>query len=229
MLHHVPKKAQESARGFSFCDRCGLPRGTKNCHACESLSLQPGQRQMNPQWEARDDHQIGHLLRHGQALSFFPPLQCISKVRLWLIFRMETVISPRRCCRVLCPKILFSTPRRWGIWMWITLCICFGVVVFYLQTSHADAAFCCYPRYLEYCLELVEEKFAVVEEKLEMLMEFADSINKKRSSEEERRLASLDWMVKEVLKVQLSDFDVTVQRSKGIFYEDQWLTVRCIS
>ncbi|KFG36499.1 hypothetical protein TGDOM2_244715 [Toxoplasma gondii GAB2-2007-GAL-DOM2] len=121
------------------------------------------------------------------------------------------------------------TPRRWGIWMWITLCICFGVVVFYLQTSHANAAFCCYPRYLEYCLELVEEKFAVVEEKLEMLMEFADSINKKRSSEEERRLASLDWMVKEVLKVQLSDFDVTVQRSKGIFYEDRWLTVRCIS
>ncbi|KFH02499.1 putative transmembrane protein [Toxoplasma gondii MAS] len=175
MLHHVPKKAQESARGFSFCDRCGLPRGTKNCHACESLSLQPGQRQMNPQWEARDDHQIGHLLRHGQALSFFPPLQYISK------------------------------------------------------TSHANAAFCCYPRYLEYCLELVEEKFAVVEEKLEMLMEFADSINKKRSSEEERRLASLDWMVKEVLKVQLSDFDVTVQRSKGIFYEDRWLTVRCIS
>ncbi|KAF4643107.1 hypothetical protein TGRH88_027740 [Toxoplasma gondii] len=114
MLHHVPKKAQESARGFSFCDRCGLPRGTKNCHACESLSLQPGQQQMNPQWEARDDHQIGHLLRHGQALSFFPPLQCISKVRLWLIFRIETVISPRRCCRVLCPKILLQHTQAVG-------------------------------------------------------------------------------------------------------------------
>ncbi|KEP64949.1 UNVERIFIED_CONTAM: hypothetical protein HHA_244715 [Hammondia hammondi] len=221
------KRTEESGRVFSFCDRCGLPRGTKNCHACESLSLQPGQQQMNPQWEARDDHQIGHLLRHGRALSFFPPLQYISKVRLWLIFRRETVISPRRCGRGPVLKFCFSTARRWGIWMWITLCICFGIVVFYLQRSHANAAFCCYPRYLEHCLELIEEKFAVVEEKLETLTEFADSTNKKKRSEEERRLASLDWMVKEVLKVQLLDFDVIVKRFKGMFYEDRWFTLRC--
>nr|CEL66099.1 TPA: hypothetical protein BN1204_019260 [Neospora caninum Liverpool] len=38
-------------------------------------------------------------------------------------------------------------------------------------------------------------------EKLEMLTEFADGITKKTQREEERRLANLDWMVKEVLKV----------------------------
>ncbi|PFH32919.1 hypothetical protein BESB_015320 [Besnoitia besnoiti] len=72
--------------------------------------------------------------------------------------------------------------------------------------------------YIEYCLELVEEKFKAAEEKLGILTAFADSVNAKRRSDEERRLASLDWTVKEVLKVRglLSDCGVTGRHSMSI-------------